>query len=212
MDLAGEVRRMFRAREPFRIGIVDRVSEQHLGLGQIRRNQRREREQQMLDLLHRLLGDETHAARRDHDRIDDLRDFRVLRQSVGNHLDRRRIGQHAGLHRADVVNAQHGVQLGRDKVRRHGVDGRDPKRILRRQRCENCAPVTTIVVERPQIGLHAGIPAGIRPCDCQTALPTRMPKRENVVRNLLHGSYYSKAACHPSSPTCRSWCGGRNRV
>ena len=89
---------------------------------------------------------------------------------IGDHLDRRRVGQHARLQGADVIDAQDRVELRRHEVRRHRMDRRDAERILRRQRGKDGAPVASVVVERPQIGLHARIATRVGTGDRKTAL------------------------------------------
>ena len=81
--------------------------------------------------------------------------------SVGHDLDCRRVGQHARLERPDGVDAEHRVELRGDEVGRHRVDGGYAERVLRRERGERRAAVQAIGVERAQVGLHAGVPAGI---------------------------------------------------
>lgn len=97
------------------------------------------------------------------DRLDERTSHRQFgnqcrRQLVCNHPDDRRLGEHARLERTNVVDAKDGIKLCGNKLRRHGMNRRNPKRILRRQRGKDGATVKPVSMKGAQVGLHPALP------------------------------------------------------
>ena len=93
----------------------------------------------------------------------------MRRQLVRNHPDDRRLGEHARLERTNVVDAKDGIKLRGNELRRHGLNRRNPKRILRRQRGKDRAAVKPVGMKCAQVRLHAGIAARVTSRNGQTA-------------------------------------------
>ncbi len=85
----------------------------------------------------------------------------------GDNVDRRRVGEHADLHRADIEIGEHRVDLRGDKVRRHIMDGEDALGVLRRQRGDDAGAIDAERGKGFQIRLDAGAAARIRAGDGQ---------------------------------------------
>ena len=93
-----------------------RPSAKRLRLRDVRRHQRRQGQEPVLQRLDRRIGNELRAACRDHHRIDHLRDLRMPCEPLRHRLDDCRFGQHPRLQRTDVIRPEDGVQLGSDEI------------------------------------------------------------------------------------------------
>ncbi len=99
---------------------------QRLRLGQVRRHDRREREEPLDQRLDGVVLQQLRARARDQDRVDDERDGVPL-EELRDRLDDRAREEHPGLRGVDADVVEDRVELGADEVRRqlvHGGDGR----------------------------------------------------------------------------------------
>jgi hypothetical protein len=85
----------------------------------------------------------------------------------GNYVDRRRVGQHADLHRADIEIGEHGIDLRRNEIGGHVMDGEHALGILRRERGDDAGAIDPERGKGFQIRLDAGAAARIRAGDGQ---------------------------------------------
>ena len=170
------------------IRVRNRAAAEDLRLGEVRRDERRKREEPLPDRRSRRLRNKPHATRRDHHGIDHLGDLGMRRETVRDHFDRGRVGEHAGLESADRIDAEHRVELRGDEVRRHRMDRRDGRRVLRGERGEDGAAVEAVAVERAEVGLHARIAARVGAGDGEAAGGDRRVGGSEG-RRVGHGGY-----------------------
>ena len=141
---------------------------QRLRLGQVRRHDRREREEAADQRLDGVVLQQLRARAGDHDRIDHERNGMAL-EELRDGLDDRAREEHPRLRRVDADVVEDGVELRADEVRRQLVHGRHRRRVLGGQRDERARPVRARGGERLQVGLDAGAAARVGRGDRQRA-------------------------------------------
>ena len=144
-------------------------SAKRFGLRQVRRDKRGKREKTLRESCNCIVRHEPRTARRNHHGVYHLCNLRMPGKPVSDDFNGRRVGKHPRLKSANLVNAKNRIKLRSDKVGRNGVDCRDSRRVLRRQRRKDSTAVTPIGVKSAKIGLHAGVAAGITSGNCKTA-------------------------------------------
>lgn len=144
-------------------------SAKRLGLGQVRRDERGKRKKTLRENCNCIVRHEPRAARRNHHRVYHLCNLGMRGKPVGNDFNGRRVGKHPRLKCANIVDAKNRVKLRSDKVGRNGVDCRNSRRVLRRERCKDSATMETVGVKSAQVRLNAGVAARITSGDCKTA-------------------------------------------
>ena len=141
---------------------------ERLRLGQVRRHDRREREQPLDERLDRVVLEQPRARARDHHRVDDERHADARRGS-------RRPSRSARARRASPSSPRRRRcrrrprRAARDELRRQLVDRVTAERVLRGERDEHAHPVAAGGGERLQVGLDAGAAAGVGAGDREAA-------------------------------------------
>ena len=138
-----------------------------LGLGDVRREDKGERNQLRDQGLLGLLADQRHPPLGHHHRIDDELLDPVLADLPGHDPDDLRSGQHPRLGRIDPDVGRHRIELRRDELRRHVVDAVDPEGVLGGERRDDAHPESAEDRDRLQIRLDPRPAAGIRSGDRQ---------------------------------------------
>ncbi len=156
-------------------------------LGNVRRDDRGQRQQPLDQRRPRLVVEQHGAALGDHHRIEHHRRLADEAERLDHRLDRLRGAEHADLDRVDPDVFGDRADLGDDRLRRDRLDRLDPDRVLRRDRRDRGHPVHAAARKRLQVGLDAGATAGVRAGD-----------RENV------GMVLQGAAAQP-----RCWTAGQ---
>jgi SAM-dependent methyltransferase len=135
---------------------------------QVRRYDRRQREEPAHERSDCVLLQESCSGARHHHRVDHQR-HPVVSKEVGGGLDDRRREEHARLGRVHAQVGEDGLELSPHELGRHLVDSRDPGRVLRGQGHDRTHPETAGGRESLQVGLDAGAPTGVRAGDGQAA-------------------------------------------
>ncbi len=130
------------------------------------------RKQLAFDGLDRVFVEQPIATLGDHDRVDDHGRQVELDDRRGDRLDDRPVGQHADLDGAEIEVPRNCLDLSRDQVCRHRQPGRDPERVLRRDRCNGGRSVHAVRCERLEVGLNAGATARVAARNCQCCAHT----------------------------------------
>ena len=118
----------------------------------------------------RILVEQRIAALGQHDRVDHHQRQLELRDGGSHRFDDRRGGEHAGLRRVDVDIRGDRFDLCGDKVGRHGLCGRDPHGVLRRDGGDGGGAENPVRGEGLEVGLDAGAAAGVAAGDGQRRL------------------------------------------
>jgi len=168
MKLNSELPRMIRIRSAT-FSRINGNSAKRFGLGQVRRNERGKRKKTLCENCNCIVRHKPSAARRNHHRVYHLCDFRMRDKPVGKNFNRCRICEHSRLKCANLIDIKNRVKLRSDKVGRNGVDCRNSRRVLRRERCKDSATMETVGVKSAQVRLNAGVAARITSGDCKTA-------------------------------------------
>ncbi len=192
-------------------------AEQGRRFRQIRRDQRRQRDKMAVDGGNGFVFQEPRAGGRNHHRIEHDVARLVALQPRRHGLDQLGRRQHADLHRRDVEILENGVDLLRDEVRRHGVDGGDALRILRRQRDEDAGAIDLMRREGLEIGLDAGAAARIRAGDGQgdgchgpvssggiVGAPQRVEHVAAGIDERTHAASFSASSSSPGRPASQT--------
>ena len=87
---------------------------------------------------------------------------------IGDDFNRRGVGKHTRLKSANIIYSKNRVKLRGNEIGRNGVDRRNSRWVLRRQRRKDSAAMKPIGMERAQIRLNAGVATGITSGDCKT--------------------------------------------
>ena len=144
-----------------RVQRVDREADQSLCFQDVRSDETCERQQVCAKRPDSIFFEQPRPALRHHDGIDDQRLELEAANSLRHHLDDLGGCQHACFGRGWTAIANHRVDLGRDKLRRHYMDAHHPARILRGQRGDRTHPVYPKHGEGFEIGLDAGSTARV---------------------------------------------------
>lgn len=112
-------------------------------------------------------GNEGVAGGGDHDRVDDERDRRMIRQHFGDEPDGVGVGEHAGFHRRDREGFQQDRELVADRVNRENVHGSHLPRGFSDDAGGDGETEGAEVLEGLQIGLQAGTGGAVRAGDGQ---------------------------------------------
>ena len=144
---------------------IDLVVEQRHGLGNIGRDNGRQREQATRERLSGILGNEASARSGDHDGIDD--DILCVpgTQAVGDNLDNLSRENHADLDGAGSDIVKDGIDLRRDNIRGDILHGGDTERVLCGDGRDGCFGIQTVRRDGLDVCLNAGATAGIGSCD-----------------------------------------------
>ena len=144
-------------------------SAKRLGLGQVRRDERGKRKKTLRESCNCIVRHEPRAARRDHHRVYHLCNLRMPSKPVCDDFDCGRICKHPRLERATLINAKNRVKLRSNKVGRNGMERRNSRWSLRRQRRKDSATMKPVGVESAQIRLNASVAARITSGNGKTA-------------------------------------------
>jgi hypothetical protein len=138
-----------------------RDAQQRRGLGQVRRDDARKRQQFFAQRRNGFGREQRMVALRDHHSVehDALRPMAAQRLGDGAHDIR--VGEHADLHGIDADIVENGVELCRDERRIGRVDGRDAARVLRGECGDDARAVGAERRERLEVGLDARAAARI---------------------------------------------------
>ena len=144
---------------------VDLVVEQGHGLGNIGRDNRRQREQAAGERLGGIFGNQPRARGGDHDGVDDHVRCVPGAQAVGDDFDNLDRRNHADLDgaRADIV--KNGVNLRGYDIWRDILYGGDAQRVLRCDGGDGRLGIQAVRRDGLDVGLNAGATAGIGSCD-----------------------------------------------
>ena len=175
----GKLPRMIRIRRAT-FCRINGNSAKRFGLGQVRRDERGKRKKTLRESCNCIVRHEPRAARRNHHGVYHLCNLRMRSNPASDDFNGRRVGKHPRLKSANLVNAKNRIKLRSDKVGRNGVDCRDSRRGLRRQRRKDSTAVKPIGVKCAKIGLNTGVAAGITSGNGKTARRYR----------TVHNAYY----------------------
>jgi hypothetical protein len=154
-------------------------------LVEVRRHDRREREEARDEDVDSVVLKQLRAAARDHHGVDGERHVDVG-EVVRHRSDQLRGEEHPGLGGVDADVVEDRVELRADEIGRKLVHSRDGGRVLRRQRDEDARPVTAGGRKRLQVGLDAGPAAGIRRRDRECAR-NHLPPFAGITRIRFDG-------------------------
>lgn len=146
------------------------------GFIEVRRDQRREREQ---PVAHDRLGrriEEPVARGGHHHRIADVRPPATIADGIGDLAHQGNRGEHPCLDRGRRQILGEGVELRGDHEAWHRVHGAHAVSILRCERDDDAGPEYPELLKCLEVGLNAGTATGIGPGDCERNL-----HREGVV-------------------------------
>ena len=167
---------------------VDLVVEQGHGLGNIGRDNRRQREQAAGERLGGIFGNQPCARGGYHDGVDD----HVCRvpgaQAVGDNLDNLGRGNHADLDGAWADIVKYGVDLRSDDIRGDILHGGDTERVLCGDGGDGRLGIQTVRRDGLDVGLNAGATAGIGSCDGQDGRYLTAIHVCSLVRSESNGS------------------------
>ena len=139
----------------------DPLSAERFGLGNVRRDDMRERQQFGTQHLHAVIVEQAISARRCEYRIDDDEGQFELFDRGGDGLDDRGVAEHARLCGVRLDVAGNGLNLRRHQIRRQRLRLDDPHRALRGDGGRHAEAVHAQRGERLQIGLQAGAAARV---------------------------------------------------
>ena len=144
---------------------IDLIIEQRHGLGNVGRDNGRQREQAAGECLSGILGNEASTRGGDHDGVDD--DILCVpgAQAVGDNLDNLGRGNHADLDGAGSDIVKNGIDLRRDNIRGDVLHGGDTECVLCGDGRDGCLGIQTVRRDGLDVGLNAGATAGIGSCD-----------------------------------------------
>ena len=143
-----------------RVGI-DSNARQHFGLGNIRRDDARDRNQPFSNRAFALRSDQQRAAARHDHRIDHRRRQFEPFDRARDRLDDRRVGERAGLDRARNAFQGERIELRLDHLRRHVFDVRNPETVLRDHFGDDGIAIDAKCGEGLEVGLQAGAAAWV---------------------------------------------------
>lgn len=144
---------------------VDLVVEQGHGLGNIGRDNRRQREQAAGERLGGIFGNQPRARGGDHDGVDD--DILCVpgAQAVGDNLDNLGRGNHADFDGAGSNIVKNGIDLRRDNIRGDVLHGGDTQGVLCGDSSDGRLGIQAVRRDGLDVGLNAGATAGVGSCD-----------------------------------------------
>ena len=144
---------------------IDLVVEQRHGLGDVGRDDGRQREQATRERLSGIFGNEAGARSGDHDGIDD--DILCVpgTQAVGDNLDNLGRGNHANLDGVGADIVKNGIDLRRDNIRGDVLHGGDAQGALCGDGGDGRLGIQAVRRDGLDVGLNAGATAGIGSCD-----------------------------------------------
>ena len=144
---------------------IDLVVEQRHGLGNVGRDDGRQREQTTRERLSGVLGNEASARSGDHNGVDDHVGCVPCAQAVGDNFDNLGGRNHADLDgaRADIV--KNGVNLRGYDIWRDILHGGDAQCVLRCDGGDGRLGIQAVGRDGLDVGLNAGATAGIGSCD-----------------------------------------------
>ena len=167
---------------------IDLVVEQGHGLGNIGRDNRRQREQAAGERLGGIFGNQPCARGGYHDGVD----YHVCRvpgaQAVGDNLDNLGRGNHADLDGAWADIVKYGVDLRSDDIRGDILHGGDTERVLCGDGGDGRLGIQTVRRDGLDVGLNAGATAGIGSCDGQDGRYLTAIHVCSLVRSESNGS------------------------
>ena len=167
---------------------IDFVIEQCHGLGNIGRDDSRQREQATRERFGGILGNEAGARSGDHDGIDDHVRCVPGAQTVGDNLDNLSRGNHADLDGAGSDIVKNGIDLRRDNIRGDVLHGGDTERVLCGDGRDGCLGIQTVRRDGLDVGLNAGATAGIGSRDGQDGRYLTTIHVRSLVRSESNGS------------------------
>src|SRR5699024_11184301 len=132
-------------------------------------------EQQLLQGVHRLLGDKAGAAGGHHHRVHHDVFGLVLLQLARNHLNEAGGGDHSGLDRVGEDVGENAVQLIGQKFRGGLEDAVDAGGVLGRQGGDRAHGVDAVGGHGLDVGLDSGASAGVASSDRQCCFHGKTP-------------------------------------
>ncbi len=153
-------------RGPYHAVLVpDGKAAEHFHFGNVRRDDRAERQKLCYQRFHGFLGNQSVSAGGNHDRIDYDVFGIILPELMNNNFDTIPARYHADFYGVGGNIGKNAVELLRDKFRRRVHDGVYPGGVLGGQRRDHAHGVHFVRGNGFDIRLDAGSPAGIRAGD-----------------------------------------------
>ena len=135
---------------------------ERLRLVHVRRDERRQREEELAERRDRVGTEKGEARLRDHHGIEDVVPWPMVPQRLGDRLDHRGGGQHPRLDRADLEVAEDGVHLGPDQVEVDLGRGGHAPGVLGGDGGDRGRAVAAVRGDGLQVGLDARARRGVR--------------------------------------------------
>ena len=186
---------------------TDLVVEQRHSLGNVRRDDRRQREQATRKRFGGILGNEASARRGDHNGVDDHVGCVPCAQAIGDNFDNLGGRNHADFDCVGANIVKDGVNLRSDDIGGDILHSGDTERVLCGDGGDGRLGIQTVRRDGLDVGLNAGTTAGIGSCDGQDGRYLATIHVRSLVRLDSNGS----STCIiklPGPAVCRSRAGG----